>query len=302
MKLVSFSTSNHVGLENLKLSISKVNGWEHIIIGQNIKWKGWITRMKAYMDFCERQPNQDEIIVFSDAYDVLCLRSSDDFLKLYETHAKGKIVIGAEIGCHPGNCVAPDQWWSQNQIPEQYEHTIDFGGCVVSESPRFVNGGLVAGPANKIAQMWKWALENAFVDDQIALANYTNEHVNLIFLDINSIFFFNDYNAISKYTFNEDKSITDKNGTKNPFFIHFHGITARNFIALKNTKNLSEVGINYKEVGKQLNGDDHIIAFPADSRVCLVIWIERSVFYIIIFILIAFLVMVRISKMKLKRI
>ncbi len=299
MKLVSFSTSNHVGLENLKLSISKVNGWEHIIIGQNIKWKGWITRMKAYMDFCESQPNQNEIIVFSDAYDVLCLRSSDDFLKLYETHAKGKIVIGAEIGCHPKNCVAPDQWWSQNQIPEQYEHTTEFGG-VIAESPRFVNGGLVAGPVNKITHMWKWALENAFLDDQIALANYTNEHVNLIFLDINSIFFFNDYNAISKYTLTQDNSLTDKNGIKIPFFIHFHGITASNVIPFK--KNLFEVGINYKQIGKQLNGDDHINAFPADSRICLAIWIERSIFYAIIFFLIIFLVMVRISKMKLKRI
>ncbi len=279
MKIVSFATSNHVGLENLKLSISKVNGWEHIIIGQGIKWKGWITRMQHYRDYCESLG--DEIIVFSDAYDVLCLRGSDHFLELYNQYAKDKIIIGAELGCHPGNCFPPEEWYNENDLDKN------------SVARRFVNGGLIAGPANKIFNMWKWAIENKFDDDQIALGNYTNSYPHLIFLDIESIFFFNDQNAVSKYEFDEkDNSIVEDLKIKTPFFIHFHGLNINTSIPITTKKkDLFEVGKNYKKIGLHVNGAEHINGFPPDTRSSqLGIWVERSAYFLIFFIFLALLI------------
>src|SRR6188768_2470942 len=130
MKVISFANQNHVGLENFKLSLSKCKGWDQIIIGMGMKWQGWQTRMKMYKDFLQKLENQDEIVVLSDAYDVLCLKESDDFLQLYNLHCDNKIIIGAECGCHPDNCFPPVQWWQENGIP------LDF-------VRKFCNGGLI---------------------------------------------------------------------------------------------------------------------------------------------------------------
>lgn len=299
MKIINFATENHVGLENLKLSIEKAGGWEQIRIGTDIKWQGWITRMKEYKKYCQELKNQDEIIVLSDAYDVLCLRSSIDFLSLYNQYAQNKIIIGAEIGCHPGNCVAPNEWWNENNLNVDFKHIKKGGGIISEEGPRFVNGGLIAGPAKKLSIMWEWALNEKFSDDQIALGNYTNQFPQEIFLDVDSNFFFNDYNATAKYILNEDNSISDDDGKmKTPFFIHFHGLTIGNFIPFNNQKTLFDVGKNYKTVGKKLNGNDHINSFPTDSKTNMAVWIERSVFYLLIFIFLTFLAILFFHKQK----
>ncbi len=91
MKFVNFATSNHVGLENLTLSLSKQTGWEHVVLGKGEKWQGFTSKMKHYMNFCLRLTD------LADAYDVLCLRSQDDFLELYNKHAKDKIVLVQKI-------------------------------------------------------------------------------------------------------------------------------------------------------------------------------------------------------------
>jgi len=272
MKIVSFATENHVGLENLKLSLSKVNGWEHTIIGLNTKWKGWITRMQAYRDFCKNLENQNEIIVFSDAYDVLCLQSSETFLELYQEFANDKIIIGAEIGC-AANCFPPTQWWSENDIQKDAKR-------------KFVNGGLIAGSAKMIGTMWEWAIEQKFDDDQIALGHYTNTYPDLIFLDVNSLFFFNDHDAVSSYDIKEDNSLIENGKALKPFFIHFHGLNIHTSVPFTNSKKtLFEVGKNYKKVGAQINGDDHITSFPPDYRSSnLGIWVERSGFFLLFFI------------------
>ncbi len=296
MKIINFANSNHVGLENLKLSIYKFSDWEHIVIGQNTKWVGWMTRMSAYQKYCESVLDQNEIIVFTDAYDVLCLRSPDGFLELYKQCASNKIVVGAEIGCHPGNCIAPELYWAENNISDIFPHKKENGG-VIAESPRFVNGGLLAGPAHLFVKLWKWSLENKFEDDQRAIGQYSNEFPQDIYLDINSQFFFNDFNGILKYKLNDDNSITNET-TKYPFFIHFHGILMQHFIPSPMEKSLFQVGHNYKTVGSKINGSDQINGFPASPQSLEAVWIERSCFYILLFILFGMLISVIILKQK----
>ncbi len=287
MKIINFATSNHVGLENLKLSISKAGGWEQIVIGMNVRWQGWITRMNAYKDFCQSLEDQNEIIVLSDAYDVLCIRNGNDFQEVYNQYANKKIIIGAEKGCAMVNCFPPEQYWFENNIDK-------------NEARRFVNNGLIAGPANKLAAMWTWAIENEFKDDQFAVGNYTDQFPQEIFLDKDILFFFNDENATSEYELNEkDNSITIENKiVKFPFFIHFHGININSSIPIANTqKKLFQVGLNYKKIGSTINGPEHITGFPPDNRSSQMgVWIERSAFYLVFFISFAILIILIIYK------
>ncbi len=276
MKLISFANKNHVGLVNLQTSLTKCKGWEHILIGQDVKWEGWITRMKAYVDICSTI-SPEELIVLCDAFDVLCLQSSDQFSNVFKTFQKN-IVIGSESDCKYPNCYEPKNYWAKCDIKQD-------------EMKKYVNGGLMCGKASKLKEMWKWCVENYTSDDQYALGLYIDKYPLEVALDTKSILFFNDNSGQLKYEFNTiDNSITFNEVAIKPFFVHFQGVNIYSSLLVTNTFNegkLFEVGSNYKKIGNHINGNDQINGFPADTRTTsLNMTIEHGVFYGIIVILI----------------
>ncbi len=167
------------------------------------------------------------------------------------------------------------------------------------------------GPAHKLAKMWKWALDNQHEDDQIAVGTYANLFPQDIFLDYYSIFFYNDPDAQTNYQVQETNDhyfiISEDNGNtiKKPFFLHFPGINGKTSIPilqLFNSNGLFEVGINYKNFGKIINGDDHITSFPSEKRgLKNDIYIERGIFLILYMILLIILSVLIASKYKKKK-
>jgi len=267
MKLIHFANKNHVGLLNLTHSLQP--GWEQIILGMGIKWEGWKTRMKAYKDYLETLPS-DEVVVLSDAYDVLCLRSSQEFLSTFSKFQK-PIVIGAETQCDL-NCHAPTHYWEQ---------------CDIKGDRKYVNGGLMCGKARHLCDMWKWCLEKKFEDDQVGLGHYTDTFPDLVGLDVDSNLFFNDHRAITPYQFDSNTyALNYQNKVLTPFFIHFHGVNIMTSIPILHVfreKDMFQVGKNYKVVGNQINGFQHITAFPPDQRsLQLDLTIERICFWVVI--------------------
>lgn len=269
MKLVCFSTSNHVGLENLKQSVNKNPGWDFTIIGTGTAWKGWQTRMKAYKDHCQSLP-PNELVVLCDAYDVLCLKSPDGFQEKFIGFQKS-IVIGAESGCDD-NCHPPEHWWSVHNISP---NTV----------LRFCNGGLMTGYAHALATMWEWALEKNFQDDQIACGNYMDTYPDRIHLDSQNTLFFNDVLASQKYQLaGIDNKLISNNRILDCYFIHFPGIniyTSVPFFKLFKPKELFEVGPNYKTIGEHVIGKNTLINdFTPDKRGSQTgLLIERIIFY-----------------------
>lgn len=250
VKVISYANANHVGLMNLQRSIQP--GWEHRVIGQGQVWKGWITRMKAYQEACASLP-ENELVVLCDAYDVLCLLPSDGFQAVFDEFGKA-IVIGAEEFCAL-NCHAPTKWWNSNEL---------------TSSRKYCNGGLMAGYAGELAQMWQWTVERNFDDDQVGIGKFTDEHPEKVHLDMESKLVFNDDRAEMLYTFNPvDRSIVMGNKIFKSFFIHFPGFNLFRsvpFFNLFQSKNMFTVGKNYALVGSVVNGEHHITAFPADKR------------------------------------
>ena len=273
VKVVVYANKNHAGLVNLYSSFKTCSGWEVTNIGHNDLWQGWTTRMKAYLLYCQ-SCDPSEYIVLSDAFDVLCIRSSEGFMEAIATNYDiTRIVVGAENMCYPHNCVQLHKYWeSKPSAPEN----------------KYCNGGMMAGPAGQLAIMWEWCLKSGIHDDQIAIGNYMNEYVDRCQLDIDRIIVFNDYLASMKYTMREDRTLLYQDKVWLPFFIHFHGVNAVSSIPLfQNPWYPFMPGINYKQVGKQINGNDHIMDLPVSGQSYILgLFGERLIFLVIIIVLI----------------
>ncbi len=274
MKLISFANYNHGGLVNLKNSLQ--NGWEHVILGQGVKWESWQTRTKSYINYVSTLP-ENEVVVLCDAFDVLCLRSSDNFLEDFKSLNR-KIVIGAETCCI-GNCVPPIQWWRNENMDSKNE-------C------KYVNGGLIAGEASALKLMYQWGLNQNIVDDQMALGSYTNKYPHDVWIDIDQVLFLNDPGASTIYKFNKyNKNVKFPCGkTIKPYFIHFPGFSNTGSTPLRtlfSPSKMFKMGENYIIVGNAINGTKQINALPCNTKVVNIsMWIERSIYLVLILVVI----------------
>jgi hypothetical protein len=260
-------------------------------------WKGWITRMKAYLEYCSQQ-DPEKLIVLSDAFDVLCIRDGTGFETAFNELAKLQqcdIIIGAETGCDL-NCFPPTTYWTLKDITAQCKR-------------KYVNGGLMAGRAKHLAKLWDWCCASTFTeDDQVALGHYVNCFPEKVYLDIDSVLFFNDHLAQTKYVFDsKTHDIIYENKCLKPFFVHFHGLNINASVPFFNLSNgqLFDVGKNYKLIGEHINGKgEHIIDFPPDKRgFILGTSIERGVLvgFGALFLCIIIIVLIRLFKNHKKR-
>ncbi len=279
MKLISFANYNHGGLVNLKNSLTNKN-WEHCIIGKGVKWEGWTTRSKSYISFLS-QLNKDEIVVLCDAFDVLCLKSSDDFLNKFESLNR-PIVIGAETACFL-NCVPPTNWW-----------LTEYGDVHTTSKYKYCNGGLLAGKVQHLITMYQWGLDQKIEDDQMALGRYINQFPENIWLDHEQVLFLNDPWGNTNYKFNvyNNSLLLNDKRTITPFFLHFpgfSGIGSTPIVTIFNPKSMFKIGKNYITVGNALNGKQQINELPVDKKLFTpTMWTERAIYLcVILLILIA---------------
>ncbi len=275
MKLISFANQNHGGLINLKNSLVNKK-WEHCVLGKGMKWEGWLTRTNAYITFLNTL-DPEEIVVLCDAFDVLCLRSSDGFLESFQSLMR-PIVIGTETCCL-GNCIPPTQWWLK-----------EYGEIHQDTDYKYSNGGLIAGKAEALIKMYQWGIDQKIDDDQMAIGSYINEFPSKIWLDHKQILFFNDVRGHTKYEFNKrNYSIKLNDKLIKPFLIHFPGVALGGSLPLSgflNPKRMFKMGINYITIGNTINGKQQINALPITTDVfTYALWGERS-FYILLILLI----------------
>src|SRR5258708_29452275 len=94
VSIVTVATHEAGYMKWLKLSCQK-NGCELIVLGAGQKWGGYSMRFGLLLDFC-RTRNNDDIVCFIDAYDVLMLKHVDKlekrFLKIQKKNPN-KVVV-----------------------------------------------------------------------------------------------------------------------------------------------------------------------------------------------------------------
>ena len=243
-------TSQNAGSVNMINSLKKF-GWIYEIIGKNVKWEGWETRMKVYDDFCTSKEIND-VIVLIDSYDALSVKSSNGFEDLFNSFQLD-IIAGAENYCGT-NCLPIHKFWSRNTLSQN--------------GNQYVQGGCIVGKAGSLAQMYEWCLSKKISDDQMAIAQYIEENTHIkIGLDIdNKISFHDNWGSTAKISISSTGlSIQRDQFFPTPYFVHFPGFLAWKSIPLiHGTKNIELK--NYNTIAKHILGDDFVVIGQVHSE------------------------------------
>ena len=177
-------TYDNAPTENTKLFLRTLekHKWNYKLIGEGEVWQGFITRLNGYANYVKTlDPNQ--LIILSDARDVVCLRGPKAFTKGFESFNRD-LVVSAELlmggQFNPPmdfvcfQAVHLTEYWSKHNISPLPDR-------------KFVNGGLVAGKASAVLNWLQWSIDNKFTDDQLALGNYMNNFPQRCGIDTSAI-------------------------------------------------------------------------------------------------------------------
>lgn len=251
IRILSIQPTNHGNFQNLSKSLG--NTWQHETVNN-------------FVDGLIVLP-RDEVVLLINSFDMLCLRSSHEFIATYKNVDKD-IVVGAT--CIKSN-VLPDKWWIKHGIntnKTKYKYP-DFS---------FTTG--------TVQSLLDW------LQSGLTLIEYLNTHTEKVWIDIHHDLFFTDVNGDSTdYRFrNQDHSLILSTGAKiHPFFIHFPDVMLKGsmpFRHLLSPKTMFLPGKNYSKIGKELNGPEHIDQLPANpQQFQKSMWAERSVYLTIALIL-----------------
>lgn len=146
------------------------NGWDYKIIGEGETWVDSRNKMNGYSNFLRTLP-EDQVVVLSDARDVVCVRSPKAFMDAYNIFEKN-IVASMELFCEGHFNV--DENYQGIQCKPLHRYWKHYG---IHPFParKFANSGLIAGTVKALIQYHDWIIEKKFTDDQLALGSYMVE-------------------------------------------------------------------------------------------------------------------------------
>lgn len=125
------------------------SGYDLVILGWGVKWRGLSQKLEAAQSYASSLPKSD-LLLFTDAFDVLFTGNKDDILKQYES-LQAEIVFSAECGCWP-------------HVIENKGHAC-FHEYPVSPTPyRYLNSGTWIGQADKASRMLLEVMKEAGSD------------------------------------------------------------------------------------------------------------------------------------------
>ncbi|KAL2912498.1 hypothetical protein HK105_207987 [Polyrhizophydium stewartii] len=159
---VAFATMCRVGTNRLASSLEQL-GIPLAVLGMGTLWKNrWGYRMRALHDLLLHEPDE-RLVVWSDAEDVIPTPDAtpDRILKQYRSlvdmYQGPRIFFPAETACYPDGSL-----WSNYTDP----NTLSFAP---GQTPfRYLNAGLMIGPAGLIRRMIEVVYQDDCFDDQLA--------------------------------------------------------------------------------------------------------------------------------------
>jgi hypothetical protein len=155
--IFSLFTPETLFLKNDSLKNDSLKNDNVTILGNNETWRGWKWRCIKYVDFLSTLENS-ELVVFCDAFDVLCLNNNMiEFEEKFESF-KADIVFSKE-------------WWCGS--PKNCGKTRIFDANV--------NAGFISGRAHALKSMYTEILSKHFVDqnfdDQLEIAHWIDQNL-----------------------------------------------------------------------------------------------------------------------------
>ena len=156
-------------------------GWKYKLIGQGEVWEGFISKIRGYNNVLKTLPD-DQIVVITDARDVLCVRCPKAFLEGYNEF-KSDIIVSMELYCGGKLDVNEDFRFDQCKPLHSYWR---FHKKSPFPARKFVNSGLIAGKVSALRTMFTWIVDGGFTDDQYAVGSYMTTFPDRVAADIDA--------------------------------------------------------------------------------------------------------------------
>jgi len=193
-KIIANVKKNKEDIEVLGLQENRIIGWES---HQNFGVK--LRELYNYVNRPTLDPN--DIVLFTDAYDVAYLGDQKEVLRRYKMFSK-PIVFGAERSCHPDPDRATDYKFLDTEFP-------------------FLNSGMIIGKVGALRQCMKGYQYDDRHDDQRFWTTVFFENPDIIELDHENLLFLNAADMdMEDFDWNK-KTVWYKR--RNPLFVHING-------------------------------------------------------------------------------
>jgi hypothetical protein len=193
-KIIANVKKNKEDIEVLGLSENRLIGWE--------SHQNFGVKLRELYNYVNR-PTLDlnDIVLFTDAYDVAYLGDQKEVLRRYKMFSK-PIVFGAERSCHPDPERAKDYKFLDTEFP-------------------FLNSGMIIGKVGALRQCMTGYQYDDRHDDQRFWTTVFFENPGLIELDHENLLFLNAADMdMEDFDWNK-KTVWYKR--RNPLFVHING-------------------------------------------------------------------------------
>jgi hypothetical protein len=203
--------------------------YSYEVLGVGKPWEGWIARAKEYVSAAQKYKSEkggDAIMLFVDAYDVICIKDSDKFYKSYMEHDRDMpVIFGAEKNCHTEMCNKKIlDWYDFNKIEggkaavdaqintwgDNNEHLWSRTKAV------FTNNGTIMGTADGLDFLFTEIIKTGIQDDQVAGGHVVIANLDKFDIDFEEKFFRNRFRELDK--------LPDEGKDSGPGFLHFHAM------------------------------------------------------------------------------
>ncbi len=205
---ITIATKPHAVLEKIKEKIVK-NKEKIIVLGENenryIGWNAYgnfgikLKEVKLYLK--NEYLNEDDIILFTDAYDVIYYGNIEEIKEKYKK-MNSPIIFGCEKECNPN------------------PNLSNYYGNKDKEFP-YLNSGLFIGNVKALRECLKEYSYNDKDDDQLFWTYMYLNNESIIKLDYENEIFLNTHNINENELIKINERITYKN--KVPCFVHVNG-------------------------------------------------------------------------------
>lgn len=216
MRLVTVATHSDGYFDFLLKSCERFN-IKIDVLGFGEKWQGFGWRMNIVQDYINSIQDDNEVICFIDAYDVMILRPLDEMESFFRTFSKitgTEIIIGHE---------------KHVSIFIHILGKIIFGDCdgVAINAGTFIGFKKAIQNMLSVSKSYDTSLDS---DDQVLITKYATENMNKIYIDTGSLFFLTIANQLSNFDIDtvviNNKRVLYKGAA--PFIAHGCGNTSMN--------------------------------------------------------------------------
>lgn len=203
--------------------------YSYEVLGLGKPWEGWVARAKEYVSAAQRyraEKGGHAIMMFVDAYDVICIKDSDKFYKSYMEHPRDMpVIFGAEKNCHTDMCNKKIlEWYDYNEIEggkaavdAQMNTWGDKNEHLWSRNrPAFTNNGTIMGTADGLEFLFTEIIKTGIPDDQVAGGHVVVANLGKFDIDFEEKFFRNRFRELEK--------LPDEGSDTGPAFLHFHAM------------------------------------------------------------------------------